>query len=188
MKKYCAGYRNGEKYNPDFCFGVSNPPGGRYPNLVGCQQMDLHIYFLGGIYYYGKWINLRGDFMYDKRTMENLVKQAGKEFSDCPYIDVKRAQSFIFWWPNIVNPNKDERISIWPPVIDKFESGLLEIGLNMSGSSATPFGEEYPVFSDTNYFLELINRVYGENIQEDIKAGLLASYNEICQQKLYYFD
>ena len=172
MKRYCSGNKEGGGYNPEFCFGVSNPPGGRYPNLVGCQQMGLHISNYSGLYHTGKWINLKGDFLYDKEQMLNLVEKTRDDFPDCPYMNFDNALSFITHWPDIVNPNLDNRLSIWPSEIGEFESELLKNGLSLSGPSPTPNGEEYPVFTDTNYFLELINAVY----------------NEICEQTIHYFD
>ncbi|HZW04254.1 MAG TPA: hypothetical protein VFF68_10030 [Anaerolineaceae bacterium] len=149
--------------------------------------MWLEISPFQGLYYYGKWINLRGDFHYDKKLMLNLVKQAEKEYGDCPFMDAQKARKFISEWPEIINPNEDERLSIWPPVIDKFESELLELGLSMEGPPPTPFGEEYPVVTDMSFFLELIDYVYGEHIPDETKIGLRASYEEICQQALEYF-
>lgn len=189
MKKYCTGYGEKKEYDPLFCFGVSAHRGGRYPNLVGCQQMHLNIGIYGsGIYYYGKWINRVSDFLYDKGVMDKFISQAAKDYSDCPFMNVRKAQEFVFWWPDKVNPVRDEGFATWPPVIGEFEGELNKIGLSMSGPPLTPNGEEYPVITDTSFFLGIIDSVYGKYISEDIKAGLLASYNEICEQMLHYFD
>lgn len=149
--------------------------------------MELEIYPFHGVYHYGKWINLRGDFLYDKKLMRDLVKMAEKEYGDCPFMDAGKAKSFIAEWPNIINPNEHEWVSIWPPVIGQFESELLELGLSIEGPPPTPNGEEYPVVTDMSFFLELIGYVYGDDIADETRTGLLASYEELCQQALDYF-
>ncbi len=192
--KTCYGFSRIDKFDPLYCFGAHEengyilPSTSSTPNLVGCRQMCLGFSEFWEMYRYGKWINLRGDFLYDLSYMKKLVKQARDEYFECPYMDVTSALRFIAFWPRIVNPNEDERLAIWPPTIGKFEEGLLEIGLSLQGPPPTPNGEEYPVFTDTSFFLELISEVYGNEIEVEKQKGLLASFNLLSEQILHYFD
>jgi hypothetical protein len=188
MKENCPGYILEKPYNPEFCFGISNPKGSRYPNLVGCYQMDMHISQYSGMYKYGRWLNLKGDFMYDKKIMHTLLKQTKKKYGGCPYLNIEIAKLFIELWPMIVNPNEDSSFEIYPPVIDKFNDELMKIGLQMQSPSPTSYGEEYPVITNTSIFVEIIDKMYKNENKEQIKIGLMASYTEICEQIIHYFD
>ena len=188
QKPPCIGIDKNGNRNIDYCFGVQNPRGGRNPNLVGCQHMGLEIAFHVGVYRLGKWINLGGDFLFDKRLMQNGVREAKKNFPGCPFMNPEIATGFIGFWPQIINPNTDDRLSIYPPVMGRRDPEMIKLGMRLSGPPPTPFGEEYPIFTDTNFFLEIIDEVYGKTIPNDIKIGLEKSYEEICWQAVVYFD
>jgi len=187
--KQCPGMLN-RKDRSLFCFGVGRDLhfSTYTPNIVGCTQMNLGITPYREVYRYGKWLNLRGDFMFDLPLMKKLVNQAKADYFGCPFLNEIWAFRFIAFWPKIVNPNEDTRLTIWPPVIGNFEQELLDLGLSMQGPPPTPYGEEFPVFTDPSFFLELINDIYGDNIEDETKAGLLASYSIISEQILHYMD
>lgn len=136
----------------------------------------------------GRWLNLRGDFLFDKRKMESGIRDAKKAFPDCPFLNIEKAKLFISWWPTIINPNEDSRVSIYPPVMGRLDKEIIEIGMSLQGPPPTAYGEEYPVFTDTNFFLELINNIYGNETRENIKQSLKKSYEEICWESYAYFD
>lgn len=188
MKNNCPGNSEYKEFHPEYCFGVSEPKGGRYPNLVGCRQMGLAISVYQGIYRCGRWLNLRGDYMYNKKRMIQWIKESEKTYLDCPYMMAEIARDFVCEWPDIVNPNIDETYEIYPPTIGELAGKAIDMGLRLSGPAPTAYGEEFPVITNANFFLELIDDIYGKNIDQGIQNGLLLSYQEISEQILHYFD
>lgn len=93
-------------YKPDlYCFGFEN----NYEyNLWGCIQTRLPFTEYSQIFTYGKWLNTKGDWQFDKQRISHEIEKNIYKYRFCPAMNLELIMDVINAFPEIVNPAKDD--------------------------------------------------------------------------------
>jgi len=176
----CCARRTIHEIPEYYCFGVTAPDGAVIPNLVGCLQMGLDISPYSSFYRTGEWIDIFGNYTFDKEKMSSRANKQLKKYRFCPFINETVIQRFIDLWPERVNVHLDKAWEFWPPKNDSFSNGLRELGLvsntNMKDDNYTP---EIPLIKDMSYLIELAKELYSTDVSENTQAAIYASVDAI---------
>lgn len=97
--------RRKNSYKPElFCFGFEN----NYDyNLWGCIQTRLPFNEYSNIFTYGKWLNTKGDWQFDKERISHEIEKNIYKYRFCPAMNLDLILDVINAFPEIVNPAKD---------------------------------------------------------------------------------
>src|SRR5690606_13826274 len=88
-----------------YCFGFEN----NYDyNLWGCIQSRLPFTEYSQIFTYGKWLNTKGDFEFDKERIRHELEKNIYKYRFCPAINLDLIKDVLNVFPEIVNPVKDD--------------------------------------------------------------------------------
>lgn len=112
-------------FKPDvYCFGYEND---WEFNVWGCIQAHLPFTEHSEWFTWGKWLNDRGDWQFDKARIQHELQKALYPFRFCPALQPDLIQDVIRNLPDIVNPNKDKNWKFVERWGDESSPGLVVI-------------------------------------------------------------
>ena len=88
-----------------YCFGYERDYN---INIWGCIQSNLFFTEYSELFTFGKWINNRGDWQFDKERIRHYLEKNLYLYRFCPAINLALTDEAINAFPDIVNPNKDK--------------------------------------------------------------------------------
>ncbi len=94
-------------FSPEFyCFGYDN----NYTrlNLWGCVQADLPFTPHSPLWTFGRWLNKKGDWQFDKEQILHELRRRLYPYRLCPVLDWARVQAIVAALPDKVNPYKNK--------------------------------------------------------------------------------
>lgn len=93
-------------YKPElYCFGYEND----YQfNLWGCIQAGLNFRENSELFTYGKWLNSKGDWEFDKNRIKHELERSIYPYRFCPAMNLELIQDVLTAFPDRVNPAKDK--------------------------------------------------------------------------------
>jgi hypothetical protein len=93
-------------YKPEYyCFGYENEWDF---NLWGCMRAGMPFTKHAPWFTYGKWLNNKGDWQFDKERIKHELAKNLHEVRFCPALDAERVKEIIDALPEVVNPTKNE--------------------------------------------------------------------------------
>ena len=121
-------------YKPDlYCFGYEN----NYDyNLWGCIQTRLAFTEHSELFKYGKFINTKGDWEFDKERISHELEKNLFQYRFCPAMNLELVKDVLLAFPDNVNPSKDDD---WK-FIRNYSS---QDGLSIKDKSSFGYEEEY---------------------------------------------
>lgn len=126
--------RKKNSFKPElYCFGFEN----NYDfNLWGCVQTRLPFTKYSQIWTYGKWLNTKGDWEFDKERIKHELEKNIYKFQFCPSLNLDLIIDVINIFPEVVNPAKDEN---WE-FVKNYGS---QEGLKITEKSSFGYADEY---------------------------------------------
>lgn len=102
--QWCYGQRKAS-YKPElYCFGYEN----NYDyNLWGCIQSRLNFTEHSELFTYGKFLNTKGDWEFDKDRISHQLEKNLYQYRFCPAMDLDLVKDVLIAFPDRVNPSKD---------------------------------------------------------------------------------
>lgn len=92
-------------FRPDlYCFGYDNA---WEFNLWGCLRLNMPFSSRSPWGTYGKWLNNKGDWQFDKNQILFEIKKNIYNFRYCPAVNLKMIEEVLALIPNSVNPFKN---------------------------------------------------------------------------------
>ena len=133
--QWCYGQRKAS-YKPElYCFGYEN----NYDyNLWGCIQTRLAFREHSELFTYGKWLNTKGDWEFDKERISHTLEKNLFQYRFCPAMNLELVKDVLLAFPDKVNPSKDDD---WK-FIKNYGS---QDGLKITEKSSFGYVEEYYV-------------------------------------------
>jgi hypothetical protein len=177
--RVCCAKRSANEIPEYYCFGVTAPNGDLTPNLVGCLQMGLDISPYANLYREGEWQDIFGNYMFSKERIVSKTNELVKRFRFCPFVNRDVIQKFVELWPEKVNVHLDNIWEFWPPKTDSFSEGLKELGLISKTNLKENYAPEFPLVTDTTYFVDLAKKLYPDDVPTNTRAAIYASINAI---------
>lgn len=93
-------------YKPDlYCFGYENA---WTFNLWGCHQAGMPFTENATWFSYGKWLNNKGDWVFDKNRIQHELEKNLYDVRFCPAISYSLIEEIITALPNIINPKNNK--------------------------------------------------------------------------------
>jgi len=142
-------------YKPElYCFGYEN----NYEyNLWGCIQTRLAFREYSELFTYGKWLNTKGDWQFDKERISHELEKNIYKYRFCPAMNLELFKDVIIAFPEIVNPSKDDN---WKFI----RNYSTQDGLKITEKSSFGYTEEYYVngaapVSMKTFLLEISKRM-----------------------------
>lgn len=131
---WCYNQRN-KSYKPElYCFGYKNDYG---ISPWGCIQTRLFFNEYSDLFKYGKWINEKGDWQFDKEEIKHHILNDLHQYKFCPALNLDFIDQVLNAFPDVVNPNTDKN---W-----KFDESYEEVE-DCLKVKQTQFGEEEIVY------------------------------------------
>ncbi|WP_240740154.1 hypothetical protein [Flagellimonas allohymeniacidonis] len=88
-----------------YCFGYDND----YSyNLWGCIQSRLEFRENSDLFTYGKWLNTKGDWEFDKKRILHELQKNLFPFRFCPALNLGLTREVLEAFPEKVNPHQDK--------------------------------------------------------------------------------
>ena len=116
---------------PEFyCFGYEHEY--RY-NIWGCIQAHLPFARYSKWFCWGRWLNKKGDWEFDKERIRHDLQRKLYPYRFCPAMNQEHIEDALSALPNVVNPNKDKN---WEFVTDYLHSGTVHKGVAPKGFGA----------------------------------------------------
>lgn len=98
--------RKQTSYNPDlYCFGFENETS---INIWGCIQAHMPFTSYARWFTYGRWLNKKGDWQFDKKRIAFELEKALYPYRYCPALDPELVRDAVAALPDKVNPLKDK--------------------------------------------------------------------------------
>lgn len=98
--------RKKSSYKPElFCFGFENE---WEFNLWGCNRAGMPFSDHSQWFSYGKWLNNKGDWEFDKNRIKHELEKNLYDVRFCPAINLEFVQDIINALPDVVNPSKNK--------------------------------------------------------------------------------
>lgn len=152
--QWCYSQRK-TSYKPElFCFGYEN----NYQyNLWGCVQTRLAFTENSELFKYGKWLNTKGDWEFDKERISHELEKTLFQYRFCPAMNLELVKDVLLAFPDRVNPSTDDD---WK-FMRNYSS---QDGLRITQKSNFGFEEEYFVNgaapnSMKKFLLQVTNRM-----------------------------
>lgn len=103
--QWCYGQRKAS-YKPElYCFGYEN----NYDyNLWGCIQTRLSFTEHSELFTYGKFLNTKGDWEFDKDRISHKLEKSLFQYRFCPAMNLELVKDVLEAFPSKVNPSKDK--------------------------------------------------------------------------------
>ncbi len=102
---YCFNQRK-QSFKPHlYCFGYESE---WQFNMWGCLQSDLSFNENSELFTYGKWLNEKGDWQFDKERIKHKLQKNLFPYRFCPKINLELIGEVINAFPDRVNPTKDK--------------------------------------------------------------------------------
>jgi hypothetical protein len=102
---YWCYIRKKSSYKPElFCFGYENEWD---LNLWGCNRAGMAFSENSKWFTYGKWLNNKGDWEFDKARIKHELEKNLYDVRYCPAINFDFIQDIINALPDVVNPYKN---------------------------------------------------------------------------------
>ena len=177
--RYCVAKRVVVDVPEYYCFGLAAQSEIIVPNLVGCLQVGLDISPYSKFYRTGDWLDIFGNYVFDKAKIISSTQRVLKKYRFCPFINETIIQKFVDLWPEKINVHLDNRWKFWPPQKDKFSEGLKELGLVSNTNMSKNYKPMFPIVTDTTYFIDLVRELYPDTISENLQATIYASIDAI---------
>ncbi len=89
-----------------YCFGLDDPSYYRL-NLWGCHQSGLLFRSGSKLWTYGRWLNKRGDWAFDKERILHELRRELWPYRYCPALDWSIIEPIVQAFPDRVNPYRD---------------------------------------------------------------------------------
>lgn len=98
--------RKKASFKPEYyCFGYEND----YEfNVWGCIQAHLPFTENSPWFCWGKWLNDRGDWQFDKEHIRHELQKALYPYRYCPALQAELLEDVLNALPDVVNPSKDK--------------------------------------------------------------------------------
>lgn len=137
--------RKQSSYKPElYCFGYENT----YEfNIWGCLRTNLPFAEQSPLFRFGKWVNNKGDWEFDKdRIKHELLKNVyGCRF--CPAINMEHINDIIDSLPTVVNPQKNNKWKFVESYSEETNALVIkptsQFGLTKYLVGACPNGKEF---------------------------------------------
>lgn len=103
--QWCYGQRKAS-YKPElYCFGYEN----NYDyNLWGCIQTRLNFTEHSELFTYGKFLNTKGEWEFDKDRISHMLEKNLFRYRFCPAMNLELVKDVLLAFPDKVNPSKDK--------------------------------------------------------------------------------
>jgi len=145
-----------------YCFGYEN----RYEfNLWGCLNTNLSFTENSELFTYGKWINDKGDWQFDKERIKHELERNVYQYRFCPAMNLDLIKDVLEAFPDIVNPLNDKK---WKFVRSYSSENGLKVLVNDYGYEE----EVYMKGAEPKNMKDLINE-----ISKKIKRKLPTGFN-----------
>lgn len=102
---WCYRQKSGS-FKPDFyCFGYEND----YDfNIWGCIQARMPFVADADWFCYGKWLNKKGDWEFDKDRIQHELQKNLFHYRFCPALQTELVEDVLQALPSVVNPSKNK--------------------------------------------------------------------------------
>jgi hypothetical protein len=177
--RVCCAQRSVHETPEYYCFGINAPNGDLTPNLVGCLHTGLDISPYSSLYRSGEWLDIFGNYVFDKEKIASKANTMVRKYRFCPFLNEKIVQKFVELWAEQINVHLDKSWEAWPPKNDSFSEGLKELGLISNTNMQKNYVPEFPVATDTKYFIDLAKKLYSDETPANIQDAIYASINTI---------
>jgi len=106
----CIMNRESSGIGKAYCFGHDG-----YANIVGCRNVNLELPSYQWLHFPGTYLDVFGNYKYDKSNWLSYIERAEKIYRYCPYFDASASKRFVNAWPEIINIYTDKRFRQVPP-------------------------------------------------------------------------
>jgi hypothetical protein len=175
----CCSRRNSRDIPEYHCFGLDQHDGSTNQNIIGCRQMQLNISPSSGLYRTGKWLDIFGNYEFDKAKIRTRTNKLINQFQSCPYIKANTITKFIDLWPTVINAFVDPRWKAYPPREDSFSRGLKDLGLECNAEMFEEYQPRFPIITDVSLLVDLARDLYDETPPIDIQRAIYSSINVV---------
>jgi len=180
--KYCVYRRNQSNPPGNYCFGNFINQN-CFPNLVGCLHVGLDLTPYSSLFTSGFWDDVFGNYIFQKEVLVRRAQREMRNYRFCPFLDEERIIHFIELWPERININIDHRWENWPPESPEInleeENESSGIRLRISFDKYTQLSHRFPVATDMNFYIDILNRLYPENTPPETREIIKISLENI---------